>query len=197
MTANYRIALLLSLTCTSAFGQESPTMNATLDSAERKLELWRHEHLTVVKQSSTATLAPFTTDGCSGGLSSAWDYMASVLPEFGKTHGQAPPWENCCIEHDRAYHNGGARDITAEKSFEVRKQADVALEACVLATGKERAPQLSQEYGLSNEQILRLYDVVAAMMYRAVRIGGPPCSDLPWRWGYGWPKCDELTSQPQ
>ena len=34
-----------------------------------------------------------------------------------------------------------------------------------------------------------LYAAIAELMYRAVRIGGIPCSGLPWRWGYGWPEC--------
>ena len=35
-----------------------------------------------------------------------------------------------------------------------------------------------------------VYEVIGDLMYRAVRIGGIPCSGLPWRWGYGWPECD-------
>ena len=34
-----------------------------------------------------------------------------------------------------------------------------------------------------------LYAAIAELMYSAVRIGGIPCSTLPWRWGYGWPEC--------
>ena len=34
-----------------------------------------------------------------------------------------------------------------------------------------------------------LYAANAELMYSAVRIGGIPCSALPWRWGYGWPEC--------
>ena len=40
---------------------------------------------------------PFTTDGCSGGLSQAWRALFR----------QDPPWEGACIEHDRAYWKGG------------------------------------------------------------------------------------------
>ena len=32
----------------------------------------------------------------------------------------------------------------------------------------------------------------ADMMYRAVRIGGGPCTGLPWRWGNGWPGCNPI-----
>lgn len=51
---------------------------------------------------------PFTTDGCSGGMSWLWR----------KTHGKPPPWEGHCIEHDRTYHAGGTR---AERAAADRK----------------------------------------------------------------------------
>lgn len=42
-------------------------------------------------------LEPFTTDGCSGGMSILWRRL------FNKP----PPWEGFCIEHDKAYWRGG------------------------------------------------------------------------------------------
>ena len=44
-------------------------------------------------------LKPFETDGCSGGMSAAWQFF----------RGRPTPWEGECIEHDRAYHPGGSR----------------------------------------------------------------------------------------
>lgn len=160
-----------------------------MDAMERSLEVWRHEPLRRVKADLSATLAPFTTDGCSGGLSAGWEYLAFHLPDLAAKHGDVPPWESCCVEHDRAYHTGGRREATAEESFEARKHADLTLESCVVAVGREREPQLQSEYGLSQQQAADLYAAVAAVMYRAVRLGGVPCSGLPWRWGYGWPQC--------
>ena len=64
------------------------------------------------------------------------------------------------------------------------------LEACVINTGARRAPELSLQYDLSMEDVEQIYQVIADLMYRAVRIGGVPCSGLPWRWGYGWPSCE-------
>ena len=49
-------------------------------------------------------LQPFTTDGCSGGMSWAWN----------KLTGHAPPWEDACVEHDMAYWAGGERDDRME-----------------------------------------------------------------------------------
>ena len=60
------------------------------------------------------------------------------------------------------------------------------------------APLLAQDIAPVNETLdalerrleLRHHEAVASLMYRAVRLGGIPCSGLPWRWGYGWPECD-------
>jgi hypothetical protein len=60
---------------------------------------------------------PFTTDGCSGGMSRAWRIL------FRKP----PPWESHCITHDRAYHPGGTR--------QERRAADDALKAAVTHDG--------------------------------------------------------------
>lgn len=93
----------------------------------------------------------FTTDGCSGGMSALWRRL------FKKN----PPWEGCCVEHDRPYWKGGAR--------EQRKDADQRLMQCVARRG---------------------HPIWAALMYAAVRVGGHPYLPLPWRWGYGykWPR---------
>ena len=49
--------------------------------------------------------------------------------------------------------------------------------------------EFAREFALSPEAIERNFVIVGALMYRAVRVGGIPCTDLPWRWGYGWPQC--------
>lgn len=90
---------------------------------------------------------PFTTDGCSGGLSFAWRLLFRM----------PPPWEKCCVAHDRVYWRGG----TAAE----RRAADRAFLACVR---KKRHP------------------VWGLLLWAAVRVGGHPLLPLPWRWGYGW-----------
>ena len=161
-----------------------------VDVLERQLEIGRHERLVSLKSDPGSTLTDFITDGCSGGLTIGWEYLAGKIANFQAQHGMQPPWEDCCVAHDRHYHNGGRGDVTAGESFELRKQADLELQACVRETGAVRAPVLSDEYGLSIDQVAVLYDTIAELMYRAVRIGGVPCSGLPWRWGYGWPACN-------
>ena len=46
--------------------------------------------------------------------------------------------------------------------------------------------------GVVGQLLLRLsgQPAIADLMYRAVRIGGVPCTGLPWPWDYGWPECD-------
>jgi hypothetical protein len=128
--------------------------------------------------------------GCSGGLSIGWEYLSGRIQNFQATHGSQPAWESCCIKHDQAYHTGGPREATAAESFEARKEADLGLKACVLETGVTRIPELRAEYNVSAREAEILYAVIADLMYRAVRIGGMPCTGLPWRWGYGWPECE-------
>ncbi|MFO8006001.1 hypothetical protein [Thioalkalivibrio sp.] len=152
------------------------------------IEMAAHRRLVGVMDKTGHTPAPFVTDGCSGGLSMAWDLIADLLPVFAETHQERPPWEACCVTHDRAYHAAsGAR--TAEESYRARFAADEALRGCVLDTGERRTQQLLETYGLTEAQIAGAYGVIADAMFDAVRLGGGPCSGMPWRWGYGYPGC--------
>ncbi len=183
-------ALLLLGLSTPGYAKEQATPATLLDELEQTLELGRHERLAKEKQNPDQQLSAFTTDGCSGGLSVGWNYLSEKI-EFLKTaHGDLPPWQSCCVSHDRLYHAAGDRALSAEMSFEARRQADEELRSCVLDTGVSRAPELAEQYGLSVEEVGNIYQVIGDLMYRAVRIGGVPCSGLPWRWGYGWPECD-------
>jgi len=127
--------------------------------------------------------------GCSGGQSAGWDLLARTFPEMAKRHGNLPPWQQCCVAHDRAYHAGGGRQVDAEASYTARLRADDQLRRCVVETGERRVPVLMADYGLSRDQVSALYRSIADVMYKAVRLGGAPCTGLPWRWGFGWPQC--------
>jgi hypothetical protein len=160
-----------------------------LDEVKSRTEIGAHELFIKRRKADGATLTPFTSDGCSGGLSAGWAFVSAALPAIEKHHGGRPPWENCCLVHDMAYHTGGVVDLDATGSFNARRAADEELRACVVGTGEGRADMLSAQYGLSKEEVLRLYRMIADIMYRAVRLGGAPCSGLSWRWGFGWPHC--------
>ena len=172
------------------YGTEPALSESRLDGLERSLELGRHERLLAEIQNPDHSLSPFTTDGCSGGLSVGWQYLSESITFLETVHGDLPPWESCCVGHDRLYHTAGERPVTAEMSFTARRQADEALRSCVIKVGLSRAPELSEQYELSVEEVGQVYQVIGNLMYRAVRIGGVPCSGLPWRWGYGWPECN-------
>lgn len=183
--------LLLLLLCFGNAGAETTGKpESGIETLERQLEMKRHEQLVALKARPESVLAEFTTDGCSGGLSAGWEYLAGKIRQFHTMHGTQPAWESCCVTHDRAYHTGGPAKITAAESFKARRKADLALKDCVLETGLKRIPQLSNEYNISSRDVEILYTAIAALMYRSVRIGGMPCTGLPWRWGYGWPECE-------
>ncbi|WP_170474836.1 hypothetical protein [Ruegeria arenilitoris] len=136
----------------------------------------------------------FETDGCSGGLSSSWRLLADTFPKFGVLYEEHPPWENCCVTHDRAYHNAGGSQ-NAEESFDARLQADDALRSCVKSHGESHAEEYASRYEMSEDQIRSAHSITAEAMFMAVRFGGGPCSGLPWRWGFGYPGCSVFKSR--
>lgn len=148
----------------------------------REIEEFRMRQLQAVQ--AGAEISPFATDGCSGNQSKSWEILARSLPGFADEFGDRPPWEACCVAHDKLYWQGRVDD-----GYNRRVAADRELEACVAATGERLAPELSIDYDVSEERVRDAFTTISDWMYKAVRIGGQPCSLLPWRWGYGWPGC--------
>jgi hypothetical protein len=130
----------------------------------------------------------FSTDGCSGGMSEAWVFLDAALPRFAENFGQRPVWEDCCVTHDRSYWNGDTAG-----GFHQRLAADNALRQCVQEYGPRLAAELGARHNISTTTVTAVFNTAGDMMYQAVRIGGKPCTFLPWRWGYGWPQCPLLT----
>lgn len=89
-------------------------------------------------------LKSFTSDGCSS------------FPDG--TVEQNTLWSQCCLEHDKAYWQGG--------SYSAREEADFKLHSCVAKVGEP---------------------AVAVLMLAGVRVGGTPLFPTQFRWGYGWP----------
>ena len=170
-------------------GESVTALLADADSLERHLEMKRQEKLQAVKSNPKNILTEYTSDGCSGGLTAGWEFLATKVPKFRNTYGMNPPWQSCCEAHDLVYHAAGLRTDTAALSFEARRKADLDLKACVIRIGEQRSPLLIKEYNVSETDVKTIYQGIANLMYGAVRIGGMPCTDLPWRWGYGWPEC--------
>jgi len=179
MLARSGVALLLLLA--------SPVIAQDWDQLGRGLELKAHEVL-MAQVAKVGAPAPFTTDGCSGGLSSVWQSVAAYWPQFARDHQQQPPFESCCVSHDHAYHDAGSAN-TASDSYSARLSADRRLQACVMATGTGRSAELATLYEVSEAQVAEAYELLAGSMYYSVRFGGGPCSGLSWRWGYGYDQC--------
>jgi hypothetical protein len=63
----------------------------------------------------TEAIRPFTTDGCSGGMTACWRVVWR----------RDPPWNDLCVEHDRSYWRGGTvkqrRDADRELLIGVAK----------------------------------------------------------------------------
>ncbi|WP_170327231.1 hypothetical protein [Ruegeria arenilitoris] len=152
----------------------------------RNIELPAHRAL--IAQRGDADPIPFETDGCSGGLSTSWRFVAETFPKFRALYEEHPPWEYCCVTHDRTYHNAGGA-TQAEDSYNARLSADDALRACVKQHGEDNADIYTERYDMTPDQIRTAHSVTAEAMHAAVRLGGGPCSGLPWRWGFGYPGC--------
>ncbi|MEM7319263.1 MAG: hypothetical protein AAF408_09610 [Pseudomonadota bacterium] len=164
---------------------------ATAEDLGKTFEMPAHRAL--MRVVGSADLTPFESDGCSGGLSSSWSLVAETFPDFAATYEQAPPWETCCVIHDRAYHNGGGA-MDAERSWQARLQADTALDQCVRGVAERRMGEFEILYNATPDQIRAAYGTIAGAMFLAVRFGGGPCSGLPWRWGFGYPSCSVFDS---
>lgn len=174
--------------CTPVFADSTAVEGNKIAQFGRWIELPQHEKLLRNNLEKEAELTPFVTDGCSGGMSAIWAPVAGILPGLAEAYQDAPPWENCCIVHDRAYHSAGNAS-TADEGFTARLEADEALMQCVLNDGTERRDDIAIEFGTQKAVVDQAYSLVAKGMFNAVRLGGGPCSGLPWRWGYGYPKC--------
>lgn len=153
-----------------------------------RIELAAHAALQRIVIEADEPLAPFETDGCSGGLSGSWRIVAESFPEFSAMHGETPPWEACCVTHDHAYHAGGY-ESSPEAGHASRLAADDALRRCVRDLGEERKEAVANHYDTTPEEAERAYRTIGEAMFLAVRFGGGPCSGLPWRWGYGSRQC--------
>jgi len=181
---------MLLVVATTAASAQTDAEPLSPRSLQYRIEIGQHEQLMRTRKSPSARLSAFVSDGCSGGLSIGWDFVSTAFPAIARYHGDKLPWERCCVAHDRLYHAGGPTDADAEMSYEARRDADEQLRRCVIEVGQERAGDLATAYGLTRERVVLLYRGIAEIMYGAVRLGGAPCTRLPWRWGFGWPQCE-------
>ncbi len=184
--------LIAGLLLTGLLIASSATAQSWLEEGARKFEELRLRQLQSVQ--AKGEIRPFTSDGCSGKQSEGWEMLARTMPGFKEHYGTKPPWESCCLTHDRVYWQGKAVDGYAR-----RMQADQELRQCVVDTGVRLAPELSQKYSVPEDSVRQAFLITAELMYLAVRVGGQPCSLLPWRWGYGWDNCafERIDDMPE
>ncbi len=155
-------------------------LDKTVEAVERLQMGWLNEQ----QNKPGVVIDEFSTDGCSGGMSMVWTSVAEISPLFAERLGQQPPWEYCCVAHDRHYWRGESID-----GFAKRLQADQELRQCVRQSASTESRQLAVSLGLPAAEISEMIKLTADLMYAAVRAGGKPCTGLPWRWGHGWPEC--------
>jgi hypothetical protein len=173
--------LLLMLLIPSSLSAQNP-----LEEIVEAIESRQMLRLAAQQSRHDVTINRFKSDECGGGMSSAWSYLADTVPKFTDYVGNEPPWEHCCVTHDRQYWRGVSDD-----GYAMREQSDTQLRQCVQLSGKSHSKQISAELGLAEQDIAELINLTSDLMHQAVRIGGAPCTGLPWRWGHGWPPCSE------
>ncbi len=131
-------------------------------------------------------ISDFSTDGCSGNISKYWKFGIEIaiktLPDQFEAYKDVKdiPFESACKVHDRAYYQGVG-------GYEGRLKADNALRYNILQYAFENIDEIKQRTGLeSDASVLFMYEVVADTIYRGVRLGGMPCTGMPYAWGYGY-----------
>lgn len=175
----FRSIVLIATLVPASLAADNP-----LDAAFVALERQQMLQLSAQQQRPGILIDAFRSDGCSGGMSQSWSYLSNLLPLFAEYAGAEPPWEHCCVAHDRDYWQGETKN-----GFEERHQSDARLRACVRDTGEQGGAEIAQTLSLPQQEVVEMINLTSELMYQAVRLGGGPCTGLAWRWGHGWPEC--------
>lgn len=168
----------------------APLLANPIEKVAREIEEQNMKRLRAQQTRPGVSINSFRSDGCSGGMSEAWKSVTGTWPEFARYIGEVPPWEYCCVAHDRYYWRGESIG-----GFDKRLQADLELRQCVVEAGRQKSGAIAERTGLARDEVVKVFNLAAELMYHAVRIGGGPCTGLAWRWGHGWPPCN-LDSEP-
>ena len=166
MTINLKISGL-ALCLAMSVSPETSSGETVLSNAAKAFEIPFHKTLQETRMSGQGQPNTFTTDGCSGGLSDSWKLVAKTFPDFEDAHTGQPPWERCCVTHDRAYHSAGPSP-EPEDSFRARLIADRTLEACVRNTGEDRIADVAVRYNVEPEQVRQAYATISGAMLEVV-----------------------------
>jgi hypothetical protein len=137
-------------------------------------------------------IAKFESDGCSGNVSKSWDLVVHQIMNISTTTAEKYkyfkniPFENLCVKHDETYHKGNG-------GYSARLRADNQLREGIIEFGINNVEEIKKVTSLkTDEEIIFLYEIIAETIYRAVRLGGSPCTGMSYAWGFGYNKgvCD-------
>jgi hypothetical protein len=131
-------------------------------------------------------LNEFETDGCSGNISESWTTAINKLSEFSDeladkySDQKNIPFEYACVEHDKKYHAG-------EGGYVGRLEADNELRSDIINYGIINWKEVTETTPLgTKEEVVFIFEKIAEVVYRGVRIGGAPCTGQPYAWGFGY-----------
>lgn len=131
-------------------------------------------------------LSSFSSDGCSGNVSALWDNsvktLSSKFPSFSDKYSatQQIPFEEACVVHDKVYHLG-------EGGYIGRLRADNELRMAIIDYSIDNSEEIKKRTGIkSTEEVIFMYEFIAETIYRGVRLGGAPCTGMPYAWGFGY-----------
>jgi hypothetical protein len=181
------VTLLIVGGVSEGFSQPTATPRITVTS-ETNWDLAQHTRL-LHAYAATRRRTKFYTDFCSAGLSPGWQMAASFNPFLARNARGGPPFEHCCVAHDRRYHSAGWSYPTAKASVRARAQADAELRRCVIRSGIAVTQAVEAKTGVSGGATVLSYGWLAEIMQGAVSAAGGPCTGFSWRWGNGTAQC--------
>ena len=193
-SAPTRGLLICALLCSRQVGalwQDAGEPDTFIDKLEYKVEIDRHERLAATRKAAGVTLAPFVSDGCSGGQSAGWALASSRFDFLLSVMAATRHRESCARSMTKSATRADRQMPTQRPALKrgVSQTSNCAHAYAGLARSERKI--LMTEYGLGRDEVTLLYRGIADAMYRAVRLGGAPCTRLPWRWGFGWPTANE------
>jgi hypothetical protein len=106
------VAILLSI-MSPAHAQDASQPPSLVEDLEFRIEIGRHERFVERRAARDATLAPFRSDGCSGGLSSGWAFVSNAAPAVALFYDIVAKVESCRAVNSRRHETGSDRRLSS------------------------------------------------------------------------------------
>ena len=181
------VALLILGGVSQAFSQSASRPQVTI--APRYGWQWAQHARLLQTYAATRQRTKFYTDYCSAGLSPGWQMAGAVNPFLARNARGGPPFEHCCVAHDRKYHSAGWSYASPQASLRARAQTDAELRRCVVRSGIAVTRAVEAKTGVSGGATALSYGLLGEIMQGAVSAAGGPCTGFSWRWGNGTTEC--------